>query len=114
MPPYPSSKEVGPQIAAREHDATCATLVMRMREGKHSSDVFKCRFVMATRNPTFVKHARGYCLQSHMINQTQEGPVIHQRELATTAWLRTGLKRYPSDLNRWDSQEIKDGRVFVH
>ena len=24
------------------------------------------------------------------------------------------LKRFPSDLNRWDSQEVKDGRVFVH
>jgi hypothetical protein len=24
------------------------------------------------------------------------------------------LKRFPSDLNRWDSQEAKDGRVFVH
>jgi hypothetical protein len=31
---------------------------------------------------------------------------------------RTGafqvLKRFPSDLNRRDSQEVKDGRVFVH
>ena len=24
------------------------------------------------------------------------------------------LKRFPSDLNRWDSQAVKDGRVFVH
>ena len=24
------------------------------------------------------------------------------------------LKRYPFDLNRWDSQEDEDGRVFVH
>ena len=24
------------------------------------------------------------------------------------------LKRFPSDLNRWDSEEVKDGRVFVH
>ena len=27
---------------------------------------------------------------------------------------RVQLKRFPSDLNRWDSQEVKDGRVFVH
>jgi hypothetical protein len=26
-----------------------------------------------------------------MINQMQEGPIIHARDLATTAWLRTGL-----------------------
>jgi hypothetical protein len=24
------------------------------------------------------------------------------------------LKRFPSDLNQWDSQEVEDGRVFVH
>jgi hypothetical protein len=24
------------------------------------------------------------------------------------------LKRFPSDLIRWDSQDVKDGRVFVH
>jgi hypothetical protein len=24
------------------------------------------------------------------------------------------LKRFPSDLNRWDSQRLMDERVFVH
>lgn len=86
-----SSITWGNQIAAREHDATCAALVIRLREGRHSGDVFKCRYVMATRNQMFVKNARQYSLQSHMINEVQEGPIIHQRELATTAWLRTGL-----------------------
>ena len=81
----------GNQVPAREHDATCATLVMRLREGKQSTDVFKSRYVMVTRNNTFVRHARSYCLQSRMINEMQEGPIIHQRELATMAWLRTGL-----------------------
>jgi hypothetical protein len=27
---------------------------------------------------------------------------------------RGSLKRFPCDLNRWDSEEVKDGRVFVH
>jgi hypothetical protein len=81
----------GNNLPAREHDATCMTLVMRLREGRHSSDVFKCKYVMVTRNGSFVSHARNYCLKSHMINPIQEGPVIHARELATTAWLRTGL-----------------------
>ena len=81
----------GNLVPAREHDATCATLIMRLREGRHSSDIFKCRYVMVTRNSTFVKHVRNYCLQSRMITEMQEGPVIYQRELATTAWLRTGL-----------------------
>lgn len=81
----------GNHINAKEHDATCAALIMRLRDGRHSSDVFKCRYVMATRNGNFVNHARSYCLTSRMINETQEGPIIHQRELATVAWLRTGL-----------------------
>jgi hypothetical protein len=37
---------------------------MRLREGKHSSDVFKCGYVFVTRNPRFVQHSRSYCLQS--------------------------------------------------
>lgn len=78
-------------VAPREHDATCLALTMRLREGKHSSDVFKCGYVFVTRNPRFVQHSRAYCLQSRIMNSAQEGPVIHQRELATVAWLRTGL-----------------------
>ncbi|MBB2703124.1 MULTISPECIES: hypothetical protein [Rhizobium] len=81
----------GNLIAAREHDATCAALIMRLREAQHSSDIFKCRYVMVTRNSTFVRHARSYCLRSRMINEVQEGPIMFQRELATLAWLRTGL-----------------------
>jgi hypothetical protein len=81
----------GNYVPAKEHDTTCVTLVMRLREGRHSSDVFKSRYVMVTRNGSFVSHARNYCLQNRMINETQEGPIIHARELATTAWLRTGL-----------------------
>jgi hypothetical protein len=86
-----SSIQWVPLVPAREHDATSAALVMRLREGRHSSDLFKSRYVMVTRNSTFVRHARRYCLESRFINQMQEGPIIYQRELATTAWLRTGL-----------------------
>jgi hypothetical protein len=78
-------------VAPREHDATCLALTVRLREGRHNSDVFKCGYVFVTRNPRFVQHSRSYCLQSHIMNSSQEGPVIHQRELATVAWLRTGL-----------------------
>lgn len=79
------------EVAPREHDATCMALLMRLREGKHHSDVFRCGYVFVTRNPTFVRESRRYCLESRLINELQEGPVIHQRELATIAWLRTGL-----------------------
>ena len=78
-------------VAPREHDATCVALLMRLREGRHHSDLFRCRYVLVTRNATFVHESRKYCLESRLINERQEGPVIHQRELATLAWLRTGL-----------------------
>jgi hypothetical protein len=81
----------GNNVNAREHDATCLTLTIRLREGKQNGDVFKTRFVMVTRNTRFVSHARNYALQSRIINPLQEGPIIHARDLATTAWLRTGL-----------------------
>jgi hypothetical protein len=81
----------GNDIAAREHDATCLALLLRLREDRHSSDLFRCGYVFVTRNTTFANRSRAYCLEARIINQTQEGPVIHKRELATTAWLRTGL-----------------------
>ncbi len=81
----------GNDIAAREHDATCLALLLRLREGKHNSDLFRCGYVFVTHNTTFANRSRTYCLQARLINRTQEGPVIHQRELATIAWLRTGL-----------------------
>jgi hypothetical protein len=81
----------GNDIAAKEHDTAALALTMRLREGKHSSDVFKCRYVFVTRNATFERVSRKYCLESHLITSIQTGPVIHLRELATLAWLRTGL-----------------------
>ena len=66
-------------------------LLMRLRAGKHNSDLFRCGYVLVTRNPTFVRESRRYCVDARLIDPRQEGPVIHQRELATIAWLRTGL-----------------------
>jgi hypothetical protein len=81
----------GSDVAAKEHDATALTLTMRLREGRHSSDLFRCRYVFVTRNATFERTSRRYCLQSQLMNQVHTGPVAHLRELATLAWLRTGL-----------------------
>lgn len=78
-------------LEPRTHDATCMALVMRLREARHNSDLFRCGYIFATRNATFVKESRKYCIQSQLISPFQEGPVVHQRELATVAWLRTGL-----------------------
>src|SRR5262249_39933006 len=78
-------------VAPREHDATCMTLVMRLRGGQHHSDLLRCGYIFMTRNPEFVEQSRAYCLESRLINDIQQGPVVHQRELFTIAWLRTGL-----------------------
>lgn len=78
-------------VPPREHDATCLALLVRLRAGKHHSDLFRCGYALVTRNATFVKESRKYCVDNHIINSRQEGPVIHQRQLATMAWLRTGL-----------------------
>ena len=81
----------GNDIEAREHDATCLALLLRLRQGRHNTDLFRCGYVFVTRNTTFANRSRAYCLQARVINHTQQGPVIHQREIATIAWLRTGL-----------------------
>lgn len=81
----------GSDVAAKDHDRTCLTLLMRLREGKQSSDIFKTKYVFATRNTTFSRVSKDYCVQSRKLNYRQEGPVVHHRELATVAWLRTGL-----------------------
>ena len=78
-------------VAPREHDAASLALTMRLRTGRHSGDIFQCGYIFVTRNPRFVQHSRQYCLASRLLYETQENPVIHQRELATVAWLRTGL-----------------------
>lgn len=79
------------EVDPREHDASCVALIMRLREGRHNSDLFKTGYVFVTRNARFVQASRKYCIDSRLITPIQQGPVIHQRELATLAWLRTGL-----------------------
>jgi hypothetical protein len=79
------------EVHPREHDTTCLALIMRLRQGRHHADVFKCGYIFVSRNPRFVRKSREYCIESRLITEQQEGPIIHQRELATVAWLRTGL-----------------------
>jgi hypothetical protein len=79
------------EVPPREHDAASFALTMRLRAGRHRSDIFQCGYIFATRNPRFVQHSRQYCLASKLLYETQENAVIHQRELATATWLRTGL-----------------------
>ena len=79
------------EIPRREHDATVVTLIMRMRRRYQSPDVFRSRHLLITRNPLLSQSARAFCIEHDLIRPDSIGPAIHQRQLATAAWLRTGL-----------------------
>ena len=79
------------EVTPREHDATVVTLIMRMRQGQFSRDVFKAKHILVTRNAAFVERARKFCTDEALLPPRMVGPAIHQRQLATAAWLRTGL-----------------------
>ena len=75
----------------REHDATTIALVQRMRQGNQSSDIFQSRHILVTRNGPFAQLARRFCVRADLISENAVSPVVHQRQLATAVWLRTGL-----------------------
>ncbi|WP_372575173.1 hypothetical protein [Ruegeria jejuensis] len=77
---------------AREHDAFAVTAIMRMRHGKHRNDPLQNSHVFISSNQKLVEKARDYCFQSHLVRETQCGPVVDTRDLATIAWLRTGFE----------------------
>lgn len=77
---------------AREHDAFAVTAIMRMRHGRHKNDPLKNSHVFISSNEKLVRKAREYCLQSQLVRETQCGPVVDTRDLATIAWLRTGFE----------------------
>lgn len=77
---------------AREHDAFAVTAIMRMRHGKHRNDPLQNSHVFISSNEKLVRKAREYCLQSQLVRETQCGPVVDTRDLATIAWLRTGFE----------------------
>jgi hypothetical protein len=86
--------------APRFHDASTAALTMRKRTGARSSDIFEVKHVMLTRNPFFPSLARRTSIAHNYINAQQVGPVVHQRQLATAVWLRTGLSKSDETIPR--------------
>lgn len=77
---------------AREHDAYAVTAIMRMRQGKHRNDPLDNSHVFISSNVKLARKSRKYCLDSRLIRETQCGPVVDTRDLATIAWLRTGFE----------------------
>jgi hypothetical protein len=85
--------------AARNHDATIATLAMRKRAGAKSGDLFDVKHVVLTRNPKFPLLSRRISRENNYIGPNHVGPVIHHRQLATAIWLRAGAQQ-DSDIPR--------------
>jgi len=85
--------------APRTHDATVLAHVMRMRGDNNASDIFGNRHILITRNGTLAQMARRFCIDANLITTRTCPPIIHQRQLATAIWLRTGF-------NNEETQEI--------
>jgi len=77
---------------ARDHDAFAVTAIMRLRHGKHKNDPLENSHVFISSNEKLVEKSRKYCIDSQLIRETQCGPVVDTRDLATIAWLRTGFE----------------------
>jgi hypothetical protein len=75
----------------REHDTDVVMYIMRMRTGRTSRDIFDSKHIMVTRNPYMGERSKRFCCDFNLLQSDDVGPVIHQRQLATAAWLRTGL-----------------------
>jgi hypothetical protein len=88
------------EIPRREHDATIVTHIMRMRRGVQSRDLFQTRHILITRNALLCQSAKQFCIASGLNAKTSVGPAIHQRQLATAIWLRTGLSDVQQDVPR--------------
>ena len=80
-----------PNPQARDHDAFAVTAIMRLRHGKHKNDPLDNSHVFISSNEKLVEKSRRYCIESQLIRETQCGPVVDTRDLATIAWLRTGF-----------------------
>jgi hypothetical protein len=88
------------EVPRREHDATIVAHVMRMRRGNQSRDMFQTRHILITRNALLCESAKQFCIANGLNPRTSVGPAIHQRQLATAIWLRTGLSDVQQDVPR--------------
>jgi hypothetical protein len=88
------------ETSRREHDATIVANIMRMRHGIQSRDLFQSRHILIMRNALLCQSAKQFCIASGLNSKTSVGPAIHQRQLATAIWLRTGLSDVQQDIPR--------------
>jgi hypothetical protein len=88
------------EVSRREHDCAIVTQIMRMRGGLNVSDIFQAKHVLLTRNALLAQSARKYCVDRDLMPSHSVSPAMHQRQLATAVWLRTGLGKGEDDVPR--------------
>lgn len=76
---------------AREHDAKVTTLIMRLRHDFQTSEIFRCKFLLLTRNAPFAQIAKKECRGLGRLRGDRVPPVVHRRTMSTAVWLRSGL-----------------------
>jgi hypothetical protein len=86
------------EISRREHDTTIIAHIARMRAGNQSRDLFQSRHILVTRNGALAQLARKFCVDEELSSGRTIGPAVHQRQLATATWLRTGLDEEGADV----------------
>ncbi|NBC21124.1 MAG: hypothetical protein GVY06_08815 [Alphaproteobacteria bacterium] len=84
----------------RQHDAVSTALIMRMRKGVTTRDIFSAQHVFVTRNGMLAQMARRFCIDEEILSNNDLPPVVHQRQLATALWLRTGDGVKSNDIPR--------------
>lgn len=81
------------RLEAAERDALSATIVMRRRARQHSTDFFRCKHVMITRNPMVAAVAKKYCCDAGLLSEEHVGPFILARRAAAIIWLAVGSQQ---------------------
>lgn len=76
---------------ARDTDATVCAFVIRERRGHESTDIFKSRAILLTRNGLLPQIVRRRCIESRTLRKSSIPAVVHRRVLTASIWLRTGL-----------------------
>lgn len=65
-------------LDAREHDADVTTLVMRQRHGNEDRDIFRSRFVVATRNGLVAQLTKRKCIDLGAMSPSMTPPIVHR------------------------------------
>ena len=81
------------RLEAAERDALSATIVMRRRARHSSSDLFRSKHTMITRNPMVSAVTRKFCKDRQLLQENQLGPIVQSKQAAAIIWLAAGSEQ---------------------